>query len=121
MCLLMVWMRCLNGPREQASNTVALDEKNRAKLVKDKPARLEEGQLGEEKRGSGDLVKLDAYERDEAAGCMISVRSLTSSRQPHRCTWRKTSVLKEVTSWEGNRLGNKLYARQCLSVMNKPA
>ncbi|KZV47796.1 pentatricopeptide repeat-containing protein chloroplastic-like [Dorcoceras hygrometricum] len=60
----MVWMRCMNGTREQASNTVALDEKNRVKLVKDKPAQTEEDQLEEEKTGSGDLVKLDAYERD---------------------------------------------------------
>ncbi|KZV50371.1 kinetochore protein spc7-like [Dorcoceras hygrometricum] len=33
----------------------------------------------------------------------------------------KTPVVKEVTSWEGNQLGNKLRAQQCLSVMNKPA
>ncbi|KZV33381.1 hypothetical protein F511_40075 [Dorcoceras hygrometricum] len=75
----MVWMRCLNGPREQASNIMALDEKNRAKLIKDKPSRPEGGQLREEKTGSRDLVKLDAYDRDEADGRMISVRSLTSS------------------------------------------
>ncbi|KZV26966.1 transducin/WD-40 repeat-containing protein [Dorcoceras hygrometricum] len=63
-CLLMVLMRCLNGKREQSSNTVALDENNRAKLVMDKSARTEEDQLVEEKTGSIDLVKLDAYERD---------------------------------------------------------
>ncbi|KZV34669.1 translation initiation factor IF-2, chloroplastic-like [Dorcoceras hygrometricum] len=74
-------MRCPNGTREQSSNTVTLDEKNRAKLVKDKPARPEEGQLGEEKIGSGDLAKLDAYERDEASGRKISVTSLTSLRK----------------------------------------
>ncbi|KZV49943.1 hypothetical protein F511_35684 [Dorcoceras hygrometricum] len=54
-------MRCLNGTRKQASNTVFLDENNRAKLVKEKPARTKEYQLGEEKIGSRDLVKLDAY------------------------------------------------------------
>ncbi|KZV25930.1 hypothetical protein F511_29253 [Dorcoceras hygrometricum] len=75
-CLLMVWMRCLYGPRGQSSNTLALDNKNRAKLVKDKPVRPREGRLGEEKTGSGYLVKLD-----EATGRMISVRSLTSSRE----------------------------------------
>ncbi|KZV16883.1 hypothetical protein F511_21092 [Dorcoceras hygrometricum] len=53
--------KCLNGTREQASNTVALDEKNRAKLVKDKPDRPKAGQLGEEKIGSGDLMKEDSY------------------------------------------------------------
>ncbi|KZV53147.1 hypothetical protein F511_16482 [Dorcoceras hygrometricum] len=85
---------------KRTSNTVALDEKNRAKMVKYKPARPEEGQLGEEKIGSRDLVKLYAYERDEAASRMIS--------------WKKSS-------WEGNQLGNKLGARKCLSVMNKLA
>ncbi|KZV32238.1 protein BREAST CANCER SUSCEPTIBILITY 1 [Dorcoceras hygrometricum] len=42
----MVWTRCLNGTREQASNTVALDENNRAKLVKDEPARRRENRIG---------------------------------------------------------------------------
>ncbi|KZV37811.1 hypothetical protein F511_30554 [Dorcoceras hygrometricum] len=95
----MVWMRCQNGPREQASNTVALDEKNRAKLVKDEPARTEEDQLGEEKTGSRDLVKLDAYERDGG----------------------KRIVEKNSCGERRNQLGNKLRAQQCLSVMNKPA
>ncbi|KZV27135.1 hypothetical protein F511_12673 [Dorcoceras hygrometricum] len=115
-CLLMVLMRCMNRPREQASNIVALDEKNRDNLVKDKPAQPEEGQLGKEKIGSRDLVKLDAYERDEAAGRMISVRSLTSLRQPHLRRWRKIPVVEKVNSWETSSEPEK-----CVSVMNKPA
>ncbi|KZV27271.1 hypothetical protein F511_04724 [Dorcoceras hygrometricum] len=81
--------------QENKQKTVTLDEKNRAKLVNDKPARPEEGQLREDKIGSGDLVKLDAYERDETVGSMISLR-----RKPAR---------------------NKLRSQQCLRVMNKPA
>ncbi|KZV16236.1 hypothetical protein F511_36440 [Dorcoceras hygrometricum] len=74
-CIVQVLthMRCLNGSREQANNTVAVDENNRAKLVKDKPARPEAGQLGEE-NWIGRSGQAGAQERDEAAGRMISVR-----------------------------------------------
>ncbi|KZV45073.1 hypothetical protein F511_28850 [Dorcoceras hygrometricum] len=51
-CLMMVWIRCPNGPREQANNTVALDEKKRAKLI---------NQIREEKTWSGSQ-QLDAYD-----------------------------------------------------------
>ncbi|KZV47491.1 RNA polymerase beta'' chain [Dorcoceras hygrometricum] len=111
---MMVWMRCLNGPREQASITVALDEKNRDKLVKDKPARPEEGQLGEEKIESRDLVKLDAYERDEIAGRMISVRSLTSYRKCSAlCKSNARNLMNFVQRWvttcAGFQRGSLLY------------
>ncbi|KZV34549.1 hypothetical protein F511_20473 [Dorcoceras hygrometricum] len=53
----MDWMRCLNGPREQASNTVALDEKNRAKLV---------NEIREEKPDQGSQ-QLGAYDGKQKA------------------------------------------------------
>ncbi|KZV39837.1 K(+) efflux antiporter 2, chloroplastic [Dorcoceras hygrometricum] len=115
-------MRCLDGPIEQARNTEALDEKNRAKLVKDKPARPE-GQLEKEKTGSRDLVKLERRRQefvivnnvDAYDDVKITCRSISKE------LWRKIPVVKEVTSWEGNQLRNKLRARQCLCVMYKPA
>ncbi|KZV29256.1 protein furry-like [Dorcoceras hygrometricum] len=92
--------KSLNGPREQASNIVALGENNRAKLIKDKPARPEKGQLGEEKTESGDLVKLDAYERDEAAGRIISLdaKKQASSMQ------RNKLVNEQASSMQRNKL-----------------
>ncbi|KZV20870.1 hypothetical protein F511_35578 [Dorcoceras hygrometricum] len=113
-------MRCLNGPREQSSNTVALDENNRAKLVKDKPDRPKSDQLGEEKIGSGDLVKMYAYERVETVGRMISLRSLTSSRKPRRYTWRKTHVVKKANQ-QRRKLAGKQAQSPVMSSCNEQA
>ncbi|KZV50161.1 hypothetical protein F511_17523 [Dorcoceras hygrometricum] len=119
----MVWMRFLNGPRKQESNTEALDENNRAKLVKNKPARPKEGQPRKEKTGSGDLVKLERRRKESVIVNNVDAyddMKITCRPKPKEL-WRKITVVKEVTSWEGNQLRNKLRAWQCLRVMKKPA
>ncbi|KZV22130.1 hypothetical protein F511_11658 [Dorcoceras hygrometricum] len=87
----------------------ALDEKNRAKLVK--------GQTRSEKRkpdqGSwlswilerdGFIVDNVEYEEEEEMWRQESV--ILNS-----CRWRKITIVKEETRWEGNQLGNKLRAQ----------
>ncbi|KZV18381.1 alpha-glucan water dikinase, chloroplastic-like [Dorcoceras hygrometricum] len=71
-----------------------LTRTNRTKLVKDKPARTKEDQLGEKKTGSEDLVKMDAYERDEAAGRMIYGRT----EQEQLCTRADDKSKLEISS-----------------------
>ncbi|KZV30410.1 hypothetical protein F511_20686 [Dorcoceras hygrometricum] len=85
------------------TSTVALDEKNIAKLVKDKPAQTEEDLLGEEKTGSGDLVKLDAYERDGRRYAEVVIMNNVDAYDDVKITcppiskesWRKILVVKE--------------------------
>ncbi|KZV28522.1 sugar transporter family protein (ISS) [Dorcoceras hygrometricum] len=78
----------------QASNTGALDEKNRAKLVKVKPAQAEADRLGEENQIG------------EIWSSWMLMKELMMGKQ-------KAHVVEKVTNLEGNQLGNKLRSHHC--------
>ncbi|KZV30517.1 hypothetical protein F511_30912 [Dorcoceras hygrometricum] len=91
----------------QASNTGALHEKNRASLVKVKPAQTVADQLGEEKPERRDLFKLDAYERDDDGraegscsrdlfGAMILMRGICSVPEDDFAYFRRFPLIPAV-------------------------